>query len=545
MKMKRILAILLVLTLCVSMLAACGQSGKTDTPSDSQTETDAPADAEGGESEAEAEADAGEAETEGEAEAEADAGAVIPVEDETTLKTVAIMTSEHFTPLVNGNGDKHVFHALFDCLFMFDNDGNPVPMLAESFTQDGLDVTIKMREDATFADGTPVKASDVVFSYNTTLEDPTLMYNMTMFFTACEAVSDYEVKFTLANSYCKWQNLLAELLYIVEEATYDKSNDYTDTAPGGSGAYVLDHQDSAGTVYLTARDDYWRCTPDFKNVEVYANMDDATELISLQTGELDLAPQIGLATYTQAKNVDGLTAIAFDGWSTMGLMTFVGDNEFRQAIFHGIDRQTILDICNEGNGSPSTNFFAPKVVGVYTDAVPFTGYDPELAKECLAKSTADLSATYTISVFDDDSAAVAQCIQQDMAALGINMQVEQIDTNTWFDRLMAGTLEFGLTAMATDMVGLEDMISMFDPDAGYPFPLSDKLLEMVKTAPYIPDDNERYDAMIELINQLLVECQWTPLYDTPMYMAYNSRVTNINDCGAGTCVFYFADMKLA
>ncbi len=520
--MKRIIAILLVLVLSFSLLAACAKSEKTDAPSsDNQTNTE----------------NNGESENKG--------GATIPVANETTLKTVAIMTSEHFTPLVNGNGDKHVFHALFDCLFMFDNDGNPVPMLAESYEQDGLEVTIKMREDATFADGTPVKASDVVFSYETTLEDPQLMYNMTMFFANCEAVSDYEVKFTLANGYCKWQNLLAELLYIVEESTYDKSNDYTTTAPGGSGAYVLDHQDNAGTVFLTARDDYWRCTPDFKNVEVYATMDDATQLISLQTGELDLAPQLGLATYTQAKAVDGLTAVAFDGWQTMGLMSFVGDDAFRQAIFHGINRQTILDICNEGNGTPATNLFAPKVVGKYTDVVEFTGYDVDLAKECLSNSTTDLSKTYTISVFDDDAAAVAQCIQQDMKALGINMEIEQIDINTWFDALMAGNLEFGLTAMATDMVGLEDMMSMFDPDAGYPFPLSDELLEMVKTAPYIQDDDERYDAMIELIKQLLIECQWTPLYDNPMYMAYNSRVTNINDCGAGTCVFYFADMKLA
>ena len=516
--MKKVLSLLLVAAMCVSLLAGCGSSGNPDPTQDP-----------------------GAANTE---QGGGEATNPPASEGDTTLRTTAIMTSEHFTPLKNGNGDKHVFHALFDCLFMFDNDGNAVPMLAESYTEDGLTVDIKLHEDATFSDGTPVHASDVVFSYATTLEDPTLKYNMTMFFDNCEAVDDFTVRFTLANGYCKWENLLAELLYIIKEDGYDKSDDYTDHAPVGSGPYTIESIGADKSVTLKARDDYWRVTPTFKTVIVNAAMDDATEMIALQTGELDLAPMLGLTAYKQATGIGELTSVSFNGWQTMGMMSFAGDAALRQAVAYAINRQTILDICNDGNGEPSANAFAPKVMGDYTGKVDYPSYDLDKAKELLAQSSADLSQTYTITVFDDDSAAVAQCIQGDLAAIGLNVQVSTVDINAWYDALMAGSLDFTIAAMATDMVVAEDMMSMFDPDAGYPFPATDELVQQAKTAPYIKDDAERETEMLKLLNMVNEEGLWVPLFDNPMYMAYSNRLGNINDCGCATCVFYFSDMTL-
>lgn len=509
--MKKVLSLLLAVAMCLSLLAGCG-NGTTD-PTQNQGNNPTPTQQGGSEA-------------------------------DTTLRTTAIMTSEHFTPLKNGNVDKHVFHALFDCLFMFDNDGNAIPMLAESYTEDGLTVDIKLHQNATFSDGTPVHASDVVFSYATTLEDPQLMYNMTMFFTNCEAVDDFTVRFTLANAYCKWENLLAELLYIIKEDGYDKSDDYTDHAPVGSGPYTLESIGADSSVTLKARDDYWRLTPTFKTVIINAVMDDATEMIALQTGELDLAPMLGLTSYKQAMGLDGITAVTFNGWQTMGLMSFAGDAALRQAIAYAINRETILTICNDGNGEPAANAFAPKVMGDYTGKVEYPTYNVDKAKELLGQSAADLSKTYTISVFDDDSAAVAQCVQSDLRAIGLNVEISMMDVNTWFDAMMAGNLEFGVIAMATDMVVAEDMMSVFDPDAGYPFPVSDALLQQVKTAPYIADDATRETEMLKLLNMVNEEGLWVPLFDNPMYMAYSDRLGNVNDCGCATCVFYFSDMTL-
>ncbi len=508
--MKKAMSLLLAGALSVSMLSACGSSS-SDSAGTGETST----------------------------------SAATATNTDTTLRALTLVSSEAFNPLSSaGQGDKPVYHALFDCLFRFDNDGNVVPMLAESYEQDGLDVTIHLRDDVTFSDGNPLTANDVVFSYNQNLEDQSLRYNMTMISTGMEVVDDHTVLLHLANGYCKWQNILAELLYIVEESSFDADNDYTDSAPVGSGPYTLTSVDEGRKVTLTAREDYWNGAPEYKTVEVSAGVDDATALIALQTGEADLVCQLGLDTFNQAKNDTNLTGVSFDGWSTEGMMVMVGDDAFRQAIFHAINRENILTICNDGNGAASTNYFSLKVMGDLADVAPFTGYDVELAKECLTQTTVDLSQTFEIQVFDNTSANVAACIQADLAAIGINAQISSVDANTFFANLQGGNMQMGLTAMATDMVSTENMVSMFTPEDGYKFNISDDLISMAQTAPQIQDDAERKEAMTKLLEQLNVECPWVPLYDSPMYMVYNSRVGNVLDCSCATYAFYFGDMTI-
>ena len=512
-EMKKRLSLLLALALCVSLLGACGGPSGEESQAPAGSNEPAVSDNAGG-------------------------------EQDTTLRALTLVAAETFNPLVYGNTDKPVNHALFDCLFRFDNDGNAVPMLVDTYEEDGLDVTMHLRQDVTFSSGNPLTADDVVFSYNAVLADPTLRYNMTGISTGMEKVDEYTIVLHLTNTYCKWENYLAELLYIIEEETYDPEADYTTTAPVGSGPYTLESVDAARKVTLKAREDYWNGAPEFKTVEVSAGVEDATALIALQTGDADLVAQMGLASYTQAQGDENLTCVSFDGWSTMGVMIQMGDDAFRQAIFHAINRDTIIQICNGGNGTPSTNYFSPKVMGDYTDKAPFVGYDVELAKECLANTAVDLSQTFEIQVFEATAQSVAQCIQSDLAAIGINVEVSFVDSNVFFDNLVNGNMQMGITAMATDMVGVEDMMSMFDPESGYPFSLSDEIIEMVQTAPYIQDDAERQAAVIELLNALNEACPWVPLYDSPMYCVYSNRVGNVLDCSCATYAYYFGDMTI-
>ena len=61
-----------------------------------------------------------------------------------------------------------VLNQVYDTLMHMNPDGTeePEPRIAESYeiSEDGLDYTFKIRQDATFHDGTPVTVDDVVFS---------------------------------------------------------------------------------------------------------------------------------------------------------------------------------------------------------------------------------------------------------------------------------------------------------------------------------------------------------------------------------------------
>ena len=76
----------------------------------------------------------------------------------------------HKTSTVN---EAHILRDLFEGLVMQDKDANTIPGAAESWTvsDDGTVYTFKLRQGATWSDGSPVTADDFVYSFRR-LEDP-------------------------------------------------------------------------------------------------------------------------------------------------------------------------------------------------------------------------------------------------------------------------------------------------------------------------------------------------------------------------------------
>ena len=65
-----------------------------------------------------------------------------------------------------------IAHAMYEPLLTFEGGdmSKPVPLIAESYelSEDGKTLTLPLRTDVTFSDGTKLTSADVVFSYNRT-----------------------------------------------------------------------------------------------------------------------------------------------------------------------------------------------------------------------------------------------------------------------------------------------------------------------------------------------------------------------------------------
>ena len=464
----------------------------------------------------------------------------IPLGDELTI--ISLITNGTFTPVNAAAGfDKVVLHALFDTLFVFDADGNLQPCLAESYEQNGFDVTIKIRNDVSFTDGAPLTADDVVFSFDVYENDTVNGPYIRQYITSIEKVDDTTVLVHSLRDDELWKNILAEYIYIMEAATYDASSSYADSAPTGTGAYLLDSVDEARTVTLTANEDYWGGAPEFTTVRVQAPVDSSTALVALQNGEANLVTQIALSAVETAREDPNLEVSTFASWSQQMLGVCTGDQAFRQAIFHAIDRQNIIDICNDGEGEPATDMFSKKIMGDLAGSVEFTGYDPELAQELIAQSETDLSQTFTIYTYD--AADVAQCIQQDLAAIGINVEVESVDVNTWSSKLMDQTLQMFINALGTDMLAADSFIQLLLGDTSvYYYPISDELKAKVAEMNSIPSVVDRHDLVVEILNDMQVECPIVPLYDTVSYDVYTAGIEGYLPSSAGTYVYYLGKL---
>jgi len=98
---------------------------------------------------------------------------------------------------------------LYNGLYTINNKLEAIPDLAEDYaetSEDGLEWTLKLRQGVKFHDGTEVKASDVVFSYQLGLS-PNCTYipdgcsSIQDNIASVEALDDYTIKFVLKQTY--------------------------------------------------------------------------------------------------------------------------------------------------------------------------------------------------------------------------------------------------------------------------------------------------------------------------------------------------------
>lgn len=125
-------------------------------------------------------------------------------------------------------------------------------------------VIFHMRPEATFSDGTPVTAHDVVFSFNLMLEQglPSYASAVSKLVPKFEALDDHRVKFYFADGVSR--RSLVETVGSAPiwskawfEQTGTQLSDTWTTVPLGSGPYIMESADLSRRIVLKRREDYW------------------------------------------------------------------------------------------------------------------------------------------------------------------------------------------------------------------------------------------------------------------------------------------------
>lgn len=122
-------------------------------------------------------------------------------------------------------------------------------------------VVFNMRPEATFSDGEPVTAQDVVFSYNVLLEEGAPSYRIALRdIASVEALDDHTVRFTFREGAAKKDlPALAGGIPILPEHYYESVPfaESTLEPPVGSGAFVVDRVQPGRSIRYCKREDYW------------------------------------------------------------------------------------------------------------------------------------------------------------------------------------------------------------------------------------------------------------------------------------------------
>ena len=291
---------------------------------------------------------------------------------------------------------------LYDGLVSVDGKGNLIPELAESWdvSADAKEVVFKLRADAKFSDGSPVEASDVVYTVERLLrinQGPANLSTDVLATGDVTAVDAKTVKFTLSKTFAPFLATVPAVFILNEEVVKanegsDDGQTYLATNVAGAGAYTLKSWDRGAQMTIVRNKDYYKGFGEgpIDEVRWIVTNDEATVRSLAASGELTMTSQYQSPETYKALIDMGRFNLAKEETSTafyLKLNTKVAptdDVHIRRALAFATDYQTIREVIFPGGvlSTPLPKAFAD----FHADDVPEPKFDMEAAKAEIAKS---------------------------------------------------------------------------------------------------------------------------------------------------------------
>ncbi|MBX3536761.1 MAG: hypothetical protein KF735_03935 [Chelatococcus sp.] len=284
---------------------------------------------------------------------------------------------------------------MFDGLFRLDDNMQLQPDLAVSYKQpDSLTYEIELRKDVMFHDGSAFTSADVVATFDRIVNDQKLASKQRSYVSNVKSVTaqgDHTVKFALKQPDSSFLKTLATIIYITPESAIEKvGNVEFGKKPVGTGPFKFESWNVGDSVVLAANCDYRGDKPIPSKVEFRFISEPATQISSLQSGEIDIATQVTSDLTAALKSSNDVAVQSIDGnqtfWLSMNAKEGpLADPQVRRALNYAIDKTAIAEQLLGGFATPVGQVYSKGVFG-YTKAVSPYPFDPEKAKRLLAEA---------------------------------------------------------------------------------------------------------------------------------------------------------------
>ncbi|EYD73925.1 Dipeptide-binding protein ABC transporter, periplasmic substrate-binding protein component [Rubellimicrobium mesophilum DSM 19309] len=340
------------------------------------------------------------------------------------------------------------------------------PGLAESYeiSEDGLTYTFHLRPGVKFHNGREMTSEDVVYSLNR-VTDPETQSPGAGFFGAIEgydaqiageaeglsgvtAPDPQTVQIKLSRPDATFLHLMAlNFSYVVPREAVEEFGADFGRNPVGTGAYKLAEWTLGQRLVFEKNPDYWTPgVPYLDQITFEIGQEPVVALLRLQNGEVDIPGdgippakfQEVMSDPAQAERVVQGGQLQ-TGYVTMNVTQPPFDNaDVRHAVNMAINKDRIVQIIN-GRAIPANQPLPPSMPG-YTQDYEGYAYDPEGAKALLAQAGfADGFETELYVMNTDPNPRIAQAIQQDLAAIGIDASIQALAQANVIEAGGAGT----------------------------------------------------------------------------------------------------------
>ena len=317
------------------------------------------------------------------------------------------------------------------------------PIAVDSIEQlDDVTVAFKLKDNIGFTDGYgQMTAEDVKFSIER-IADPAME---SPYAGDWDALKEVEVKDKLSglihlkNKFVPlWSTTLpTPASCVLSKKAMEELGDKITTNPvAQSGQYLLAEWQPKQKTILRRNPDWAHEPGGFDEIQIIPIEDPATAERGFEAGDLDY-------TWTSVSSLPRLKANPPAGSVVLEkpslAYVWLGINQdaepftnlnIRRAVQHAIDRQTVVDAAYFGAAAVGNGILAPGLPGS-RDSVTYD-YDPDRARELLAQEGATgLNVTLDI-LNQSERLAAAQVIQANLADVGINCEIKQNDSGTFW-----------------------------------------------------------------------------------------------------------------
>ena len=352
-----------------------------------------------------------------------------------------------------------IFNSLVKKNEKFDYTGELASDIKRS--DDGMTYTFTLHDGVKFHDGRDMTSADVkytldlVFSSNFAKSASFYDADKHSYIKSVEAPAPQMVVVTLTKP---WIGLLSNLVpvAIIPKDSYESQK----THPLGTGPFKFVSYDNAQQVVdLDRFPQYWEGAPKLETVRVRVISDMNALQAELQAGRVDIAPMPTSLSPDAVKRLEqdpNLQVKTFTG-SNVFLLTIntssppLDNVKVRQAIAYAIDRETMIRTLLQGLGKPAHSII-PEESWAYSTGQTYS-YDPAHAKKLLDEAgftdpdgdgprmRFDKPVIYKLSGSSIAGRQYAGVIQNYLKEVGIPVEIQTPEQNTFFDELKRGNFQ--------------------------------------------------------------------------------------------------------
>ena len=391
-----------------------------------------------------------------------------------------------------------VINACYENLFKFySNDGAAEPCLADSyeFSDDNKTLTVKLKENVTFASGNKMTSADVAFSINRCKNlqgNPSFICDT---IDSIETPDDYTVVFHLTQPDSA---ILSKLTYsslavldsaVVKEhggtdaadaSSTDTAQAYLDTASAGSGMYIMTSYTPDSEIVLEKNPNYWGESTNVDKYVIKIQPDANTQMMTLSSGDLDIA--MNMTDDTMSELTGDNVAKINTATKTVGFL---------------------LMNMNEEYGGPVSN---PKVQQAIRKALDYTG----------------------ILLTD-----LAQKVKDDLSQIGINVNIVSQPWAAGFgDDYRDGKIGFTVMYWSTDYNDPNVQLEFLPGQsvglrAGWTTDMNPDLAQLYADALNATDNDARTAVLEKIQDDTYENGPWLMIAQAPAHIAYNTRLDGV------------------